>query len=232
MNLKYPFQWLRWRLQLIAIGLRVRPAIALPVTFEGRNWPIPKGVVRSGDICYCGGVGEEIDLELWLANACNASVFAFDPTPRAIAFVERMKERPKNIVFKPYGLWSEDTSMRFYAPTDPTWVSHSVEKPGGNDSRACFDAPCLRLSTIMKELGHDRIDVLKMNIEGAESAVLDNMMQEGIRPRMLTLTFEGKNRVGKTARYVRELDRYGLVFVARNLWVFTFVRKDCIPTAV
>ncbi|MDZ4830453.1 MAG: FkbM family methyltransferase [Phycisphaerae bacterium] len=230
MDLTHPFRWLRWRLQLAAIGVRVRPAVTLPITFEGRNWPIPTGVIRPSDICYCGGVGEEIDLELWFARVCKADVFAFDPTPRAIAFVERLKDRPKNLVFKPYGLWSEDTSMRFYAPDDPTWVSHSVEHPRANDGRAYFDAPCLRLSTIMREFGHDRIDVLKMNIEGAESAVLDNMMREGIRPRMLTLTFEGKNRVSKTARYVRELDRYGLVFVARNLWVFTFVRKDCLPS--
>ena len=37
--------------------------------------------------------------------------------------------------------------------------------------------PVSRLSTIMSELGHERLDVLKMDIEGAEYAVLDDMLR-------------------------------------------------------
>ena len=37
----------------------------------------------------------------------------------------------------------------------------------------------------MRELGHDHIDLLKLDIEGAEFAVLEKMTAESVRPKII-----------------------------------------------
>ena len=41
----------------------------------------------------------------------------------------------------------------------------------------------------MEELGHDGIDVVKLDIEGAEYDVIENMLEAGVRPSQLLVEF-------------------------------------------
>ena len=51
---------------------------------------------------------------------------------------------------------------------------------------------------MMRDLGHDHLDVLKMDIEGAEYAVLDDMLQSDILPDQLLVEFHhGKRKKGR-----------------------------------
>jgi len=43
----------------------------------------------------------------------------------------------------------------------------------------------------MQEHGHTHIDLLKIDIEGAEYQVLDNMLHENILPTILCIEFHG-----------------------------------------
>jgi len=67
--------------------------------------------------------------------------------------------------FLPIGVWDEDTELRFFAPVNPAETSHSVFDLQGTGNY--FLAECRKLSSIMHELGHDHIDLLKLDIEGA-----------------------------------------------------------------
>ncbi|HEY6003537.1 MAG TPA: FkbM family methyltransferase, partial [Anaeromyxobacter sp.] len=64
------------------------------------------------------------------------------------------------------------------------------------------------LCTVMKELGHQRIDLLKMDIEGAEYAVLENMLATGVRPRIVCVELEHPSPV-RNVRTVLALRRAG-----------------------
>jgi hypothetical protein len=46
-----------------------------------------------------------------------------------------------------------------------------------------------RLSTLMRELGHDAVDVLKLDIEGGEYEVLDDLLRERLPVRQLLVEF-------------------------------------------
>src|SRR3546814_9362953 len=54
----------------------------------------------------------------------------------------------------PVGLWSEDATLRFYAPRDPTHVSHSIVNL--QETESYFEARCRSIASLMAELGHDR----------------------------------------------------------------------------
>jgi FkbM family methyltransferase len=213
----------RWHLEAPVLQL------LLQRTYEGQliqlsHWRIPADLLGPESICYCAGVGEDLEFEAELLTRFDSLVYAFDPTPRAIRFAEhRMKHEPK-FIFSPVGMWSEDTALRFYAPTNDQYVSHSVLRDGM--SGEYFEAPCRRLATLMKERGHGRIDLLKLNIEGAEYEVLRSMLADRIRPRVLTLTFEGAAAFLDAIRWTRELTRYGYRFAGLTGWAATFVLDE------
>ena len=89
-----------------------------------------------------------------------------------------------------------------------------------------FDAPCKKLSSLMREFRHDRIDLLKMNIEGAEYEVLETMLSDGIHPIVIALTFEGDSAFIKALRWTMQLRQSGYRVVGVNRWAVTFVLKD------
>jgi FkbM family methyltransferase len=46
-----------------------------------------------------------------------------------------------------------------------------------SDDRDAVYAPVLKLSSLMKTVGVDKVDVLKMDVEGFEYDVLQNMLE-------------------------------------------------------
>jgi len=211
---------LRWKLQPLVLRALCRPARAHNCQLLGRGWPIPKGLLSSESKSICAGAGEFIDLELWLSQTLGATVYLLDPTPRAIRFVESL-DLPEGLHFESIGLWSRDETIRLHAPANPEHVSHSIEELG--DGGNYFEAPCKSLASVMASHDLEQLDLLKMNIEGAEYEVLDAMLETDIRPRILTLTFEGSSALRNAVRYTNKLRGAGYIFEDRYGWAFTFV---------
>jgi FkbM family methyltransferase len=155
------------------------------------GWTIPDRLFSARSICYCVGVGEDITFDLALIRHFDSQVFAFDPTPRAITFVDGQTGLPPSFRFMAVGLWNADTTMRFYEPKNPSYVSHSIVNLKRTEK--FFEAPCRRLSSLMNELGHRQLDLLKLDIEGAEYQVIDSIIQDAIPIRVLCVEFDETN---------------------------------------
>ena len=52
-----------------------------------------------------------------------------------------------------------------------------------------IEVPAYSLSSITEKLGHDRIDLLKMDIEGAEYEVLEGLLDCPVLPEQLLVEF-------------------------------------------
>ena len=212
----------RWHVEKHLLHLLVRPdyrMACVPVA----DMVLPVGAVQRGAICYSAGVGEDIRFEEYLTDVLGANVWAFDPTPRSIDFMRTSTYDATRLRFVPTGLWGEDTTLRFYAPSNPSHVSHSVLGDLGGEGT--FDARCVSVATAMKSNQHDHINLLKMNIEGAEDVVLQAMLEAGIKPDVLILTWEGDNALRKALTWTNRLRSAGYGFVARKDWFFTYVKK-------
>lgn len=209
---------------LLRLMLRPDAAIRMVPVIPVADTILPRDLIGPDWICYCVGVGEDITLDRHLAEQCAASVWAFDPTPRAIAFMRQAPYDRARLSFVPIGVWKEDATLRFHAPVNPRWVSHSVMEPQGGDGH--FDAPCRSLASLMRELGHQRVDLLKLNIEGAEHVVLEAMLEEGVRPRIVTLTYEGRGAFRKAHAWTQRLRAEGYHLLARTGWFFTYLHRD------
>ena len=188
------------------------------------GWIVPTRRMTADWICYDGGVGEDITFDLEVIERFGCTIFAFDPTPRAVAFVAANAADEVRFVFRPVGLWSEDTSLRFFAPRDPSHVSHSAVNLQHTDT--FFEAEVRSIPTLMRELGHDRIDLLKLDIEGAEHRVIRSLLDAGVRPIVICLEIDQPVRPWTFWRTVRRIRRAGYDLVAVDHWNLTFIRQD------
>jgi len=139
-----------------------------PLEFMGTNYggyTVPKREIRDGITCYSFGAGEDISFESELAAAFPVEVHIFDPTPRAITYVSDFIKKAsaigagtgRRLHFHPWGVWSSDQQMQFYAPNNPAHVSHSLLNM--QHTTDYFVADCRRPKSIMNTLGHSCVDL-------------------------------------------------------------------------
>ena len=69
-------------------------------------------------------------------------------------------------------------------------------------SNKSIDVPVKTLNTIMNELNHSHIDLLKIDIENVECDVLEKMLEDKIYPRYLSVDFDLMNHDKNRCHYV------------------------------
>jgi hypothetical protein len=136
---------------------------------------------------------------------------------------------PPEFHFHPEGIARHDGEEAFYLPPREDWVSHSII-PARQYANQTVRLPVLRLSTAMKRLGHSQIDILKMDIEGAEYAVIEDIVSSEIPINQLLVEFHHRlSSLGtkKTGQALALLDQYGMkiCYVCPRKEIFTFVRE-------
>lgn len=177
---------------------------------------LPK--LNENSIIYCVGAGEDITHDVVLSFKTKCPVYIFDPTPRAIEHVKMVKDvlekkivpvndgrfgggdrnywkiilshkvKGDNLILQEYGLSTEDGNVPFYLPKNKNYVSCSLSNLGR--STDYINVPVKTLNTIMKELNHNHIDVLKIDIENIECDVLEKMLSDKIYPTYLLVDFD------------------------------------------
>ena len=192
------------------------------------GYSVDLSAIDSSAIVYSLGIGQDISFDLSLIERFGVNVEAFDPTPKVQKWIAS-QSLPPEFHFHPEGIARHDGEEAFYLPPREDWVSHSIipARQYGNQS---VRLPVLRLSTAMKRLGHTHIDILKMDIEGAEYAVIEDIVSSEIPVNQLLVEFHHRlSSVGtkKTGQALALLDQYGMkiCYVCPRKEVFTFVRK-------
>lgn len=143
---------------------------------------LPKTLKMNNSIIYSFGIGEDLSFSEAIIEA-GGHVYAFDPTPKAIQYVEnhRIFTYP-NFHFYDWGLSDKDEKEKFYLPKRNDWVSGSVILHHCVDSENMVETQMYTLRSIMRKLEHDHIDILKMDIEGSEFKVVNNLMNPELEP--------------------------------------------------
>ena len=78
--------------------------------------------------------------------------------------------------------------MRFFAPKDEAHVSHSIVNLQGTDK--WFEAPCMTLRSVCQSLSIAEVDILKLDVEGAEYEIVKDVLAHGPRPKALCFEFD------------------------------------------
>lgn len=136
-------------------------------------------------IVYSMGVLTDISFDKAVADYFGSNVYLFDPAPVAIEYMA--KQVDERLKFYPFGVWIEDKEMDFMFANDPgRSPSMFMHHDGG-----VFSATCKSISTIMRELNHLKIDILKMDIEGAALPILEKLLIDDVAlPSQIVVEFE------------------------------------------
>ena len=191
------------------------------------SWPVITSFMSRDSIIYSFGVGTDASFDIGIIEKIGSVVFGFDPTPEANEYVRSNITTDKFIMHE-YGLHNKDGSVIFHMPKNSSHVSCSIYNKGGSNE-ICVEMR--RLSTIMAEKGHDQIDVLKMDIEGAEYGVIEDMVAGSILPKQLLIEFHHRfsdidASMTKEAVSLLRSTGYLLFYISENGTDYAFVRSD------
>ncbi|MCZ6690939.1 MAG: FkbM family methyltransferase [Planctomycetota bacterium] len=223
---------------------RIAPPEIVDVTCEphgdgGAAYYICPDQLSARSVVYSFGVGSNISFDRSLIDTFGLSVFAFDPTDESAKYVA---SHPigSNYSFRQVGLSAADGTIqlrtikrasRFYRPATVLEIKDR-EAPA-------VEVPARSLKSIMAELGHEFIDILKMDIEGGELAVIEDLARSHIPAGQIVLEFHphlvnlersghffGAAGWDKTGRAIEQLldNGYGVFHVSERGTDFSFIR--------
>jgi FkbM family methyltransferase len=184
--------------------------------------------LNADSVVYSFGVGEDASFDVALIERFGLVVHAFDPTPKSLKWVND-QGLSDHFVMHEYGIADFDGTASFNPPENPDHVSHTLLDRPATQNRA-ITVPVKRLCSIMKTLGHTRIDVLKLDVEGAEYAVIDDIQRSDVQPGQILVElhhrFPGVG-IRKSTKAIATLQRmgYGVFSVSANNEEFCFVRR-------
>ncbi|HMJ89636.1 MAG TPA: FkbM family methyltransferase, partial [Candidatus Acidoferrum sp.] len=87
--------------------------------------------------------------------------------------------------FEPVGLSSGPGTLDLAAPINADEGSWYLQPAASAQIRV----PCCDLSTLLKKHGHSRVDLLKIDIEGSEFSVLDDILARRIPVRQICVEY-------------------------------------------
>lgn len=215
-----------------AVGLDVyrRPELAVETVRlgdPGGRWSVVPDGLGSATVVYALGVGTDISFERDLIARYGVRVHAFDPTPISLEWAAS-RRLPQGFTLHPYGVADYDGTARFTAPSKRKFASFSLVRSGG--AGPPVEAPVRRLATLAEALRLPPPNLIKMDIEGAEYAVLPDLLASGFSPRQILVEFHHRWReVG--ARRTREalslLGRagYRIADVSENGMEYVFLKR-------
>ncbi|MFH1178238.1 MAG: FkbM family methyltransferase [bacterium] len=140
---------------------------------ENAEYDLDASFITKDSVIYSFGVGDDIAWDVGMIKKFGCEVHSFDMTPSSIEWVAKQK-LPSKLHFHPYGISNFDGNALFHLRKKPHWKVFAASTSlyiKGNPQML----PVKTLRTIMKELGHDHIDVMKIDIEGEEYRVLKNI---------------------------------------------------------
>lgn len=179
------------------------------------GWDVTEECIDAESVVYSVGVGEDASFDLSLIEKYGLIIHAFDPTPKSISWVES-QNLPASFRMHEFGLADFDGSISFNPPSNPDHVSHTIMDRAETEDES-IDVEVKKLKTIMDEMGHEKIDLLKMDIEGAEYQVIDDIVKSDIRPNQLLIEFHHRfPSVGieKSQKAIQSLKDIGYVIFA------------------
>jgi len=193
------------------------------------GWNIcPNGITKDS-IVYSFGVARDASFDLAIIEKYGVKVFAFDPTPFSINWVKSQK-LPIEFNFYGYGIANYDGTIKFYPPDPehPKDGSHTILYKKETANKA-IEVEVHKLRTIMNMLGHNKIDILKMDIEGSEYSVIDDIISSGIDIKQILVEFHTIFKgagIFKTKRAINSLNKAGFkIFDASpNEAEYSFIR--------
>jgi FkbM family methyltransferase len=230
MNLAILKKWLKVKL---GKDLYVQNQMDCPKLHYGEkdyDWTFCPVSLDTTSIVYSFGIGRNISFDLALIENFGVNVYAFDPTPKSLSWLEH-QDLPTKFLYYPWGLSDYDGTMDFHELGGEQAVSYTGYQPSSPIKQARpLALEVLKFSTICSRLGHDHIHLLKMDIEGSEYRAIPDILNSSILVDQILVEFHHRFdgiSVRQTSELIEILNAHGyyLFNVPPNGYEYSFLRK-------
>lgn len=133
-------------------------------------------------------------------------VYAFEPNPEAFStLVKNIEKNDLSDIIIPLNLGvSDEDDKRIYIPSQSSPYNKSIERK----SKGSIKVNTISLPSILHNIITDEVDICKMDCEGAEYEILDNMEQDDFS-KIKELRLENHNGSRKDT-LIKQMRRYSL----------------------
>ena len=187
------------------------------------KWTICPTGLSSSSVVYSGGLGRDISFEHALLARFGCKMVLYDPSPGALETMARTENQVPQFHFFPTALTARKGTLALAPPLDPKGDSWFAR----NDGTGKIEVPCTDLPSLMAQNRHQHVDLLKLDIEGCEYEVIDDLLKRRVPVRQICVEFHhgiipGIGR-GQTIRSMLKLLARGYKLVNQEGFNHTFV---------
>ena len=161
-------------------------------TYYGGFYLFP-AVIKNNAVILSFGVGEDLSFDRAVSDWFKCPVLCFDPTPKSINWAKNQSSKLTNhLIFHEYGLADKTHVAKFFLPKNKEHVSGSIIVQEAVDNKDFIIVDLKSISDICSELNIQYVDVLKMDIEGAEFSVIKDLMLSDIFVGQILVEFHDR----------------------------------------
>lgn len=201
-------------LKLIGTYRHLNPEISCPHKWYGSEYGgffVNPDLLNEQSVVYSFGIGEDVSFDEALIEEHHCQVFGFDPTPKSIQWV-RNQNLHKQFHFYDYGIGVASGKTSFFLPRNPAHVSGSSVVQTNVNGDVKVEVLMKSFEDITRELKHQKIDLLKMDIEGSEYEVIDSILLADVQISQVLIEFHDRfftNGKQKTSQVIDKMRSKG-----------------------
>lgn len=139
-------------------------------------------VLSSSSIVMDFGLGPDADFSTHLIQGYGLRVHGFDPTRKHASGLLRVVSRHNSLfVFYPYALSADSKRAPFYESRTQVSGALRTDHPNTRGLGAvAYEVQCVTLDDAMNLVDTNWVDLLKLDVEGAEYEVIDSLSRSTI----------------------------------------------------
>lgn len=191
----------------------------------GCNWFFHPDGLDAGSIVYSGGIGRDVTFEHALVKRFGSQIVLFDPTPTGQKTINLPENKIPNFNYHPVALAGSCGELTLSQPQDENEGSWELKGGGG----VTIKVPSVDLASLMQKNGHKHIDLLKIDIEGAEYGVIDHLLERRLAVKQILVEFHHQMQPdiprSRTIRAILKLVSSGYRLLKQDGNNHTFIRQ-------
>jgi len=200
---------------------------------KGAAWTVYAAVIQKNSIIYSIGAGTDISFDLEMIRLFDVKIHVFDPTPKSVNWVRNEMKKEgfpvSQFNFSAYGLSDYNGKATFVLPENPEHVSAKFASDNLLKDRE-IEVEVRTLQRLMEMNGHTQIDVLKMDIEGAEYEVITDILKSGTPIKQWCIEFHHRFEevgIAKTKEALDQLNAagYKVFSISNNGEEFSLIKE-------
>ena len=182
---------------LVAANEDVGRQIMLFKDFEPEDSKFFRDAIRPTDICFDVGGNVGFFAMLMASRASQGKVHVFEPIPLNAALIRTNAELNgfTNISVQNVAVGDAEGTVQFSISVDSAYSS--MKATGRSNEERALDVPLRTLDAYIAEAGVPRVDIMKVDVEGAEGLVIGGasrlLADKDRRPRLVLLELFDEN---------------------------------------